>query len=109
MTTSLAATPLVTSTRDPEGRLIITGGTAVTVVQVVVNVGMVLGVMPVTVDGGEPDQWLALRVPQAAHIASWELGEGEVVRPPRGVTHVVLDTPAGLHDRLLTLLETGNG
>lgn len=39
---------LAHATRDPEGRLIITGVTAVTVVQVVVNVGMVLGVMPVT-------------------------------------------------------------
>jgi chromosome partitioning protein len=46
-------------------------------------------------------QWLAARAPQAVRIASWELGDGEVVRPPRGTTHVVLDTPAGLNGRQL--------
>lgn len=43
-----ALVSIVQQTRDPEGRLIVVGVTAVTVVQVVVNVGMVLGVMPVT-------------------------------------------------------------
>jgi rod shape determining protein RodA len=36
------------TTRDPEGRLIVVGVTSVTVVQVIVNIGMVLGAMPVT-------------------------------------------------------------
>ncbi|RMG12695.1 MAG: rod shape-determining protein RodA, partial [Planctomycetota bacterium] len=35
-------------TRDPEGRLIVSGVATITVFQVVVNVGMTLGVMPVT-------------------------------------------------------------
>jgi len=46
-------------------------------------------------------QWLALRPPAARPIASWEVSPDEVVRPPRGTTHVVLDTPAGLHGKRL--------
>jgi chromosome partitioning protein len=42
--------------------------------------------------------WLGLRPQQAAPIATWDaVGDGSVVRPPRGTTHAVLDTPAGLH------------
>jgi len=42
--------------------------------------------------------WLGLRPQQARPIATWEAsGDGAVVRPPRGTTHAVLDTPAGLH------------
>jgi chromosome partitioning protein len=42
--------------------------------------------------------WLGLRPPQARPIATWEAtGDSAVVRPPRGTTHAVLDTPAGLH------------
>jgi len=42
--------------------------------------------------------WLGLRPPAAAPIATWEAqGEGSVVRPPKGTTHAVLDSPAGLH------------
>ena len=42
--------------------------------------------------------WLNLRPAKAARIATWEAaGEGTIVRPPRGTTHAVLDTPAGLH------------
>ncbi len=46
--------------------------------------------------------WLGLR-PAAAHsVFSWEAsGEGVLVKPPRGTTHVVLDTPAGLHGQKL--------
>ena len=40
--------------------------------------------------------WLALRPPGLPQIASWEIGAGQVARPPKGTTHVVLDTPAGL-------------
>ena len=42
--------------------------------------------------------WLSLRSPQAREIRSWETtDDGAVARPPRGTTHAVLDTPAGLH------------
>lgn len=46
-------------------------------------------------------QWLALRPPQAARITGWDVAADEIVRPPRGTTHVVLDTPAGLHGKRL--------
>ena len=45
--------------------------------------------------------WLALRPPGLATIAAWETTHDEVVRPPKGTTHVVLDTPAGLHGKRL--------
>jgi len=38
-----------------------------------------------------------VRPPAARPISTWELGEGHIVKPPKGVTHVVLDTPAGMH------------
>lgn len=42
--------------------------------------------------------WLGLRPPAARAIGTWEASDdGNVVRPPRDATHVVLDTPAGLH------------
>ena len=41
--------------------------------------------------------WLGLRPPAARPISTWELAEGNIVKPPKGVTHVVLDTPAGMH------------
>jgi chromosome partitioning protein len=41
--------------------------------------------------------WLGLRPVQARAIASWETGDDRVVKVPKGVTHAVLDTPAGLH------------
>ncbi|HNU09781.1 MAG TPA: ParA family protein [Rubrivivax sp.] len=41
-------------------------------------------------------QWLALRPAQVPPIQGWDV-RGTIVRPPRGSTHVVLDTPAGLH------------
>jgi chromosome partitioning protein len=46
-------------------------------------------------------QWLALRPPQLPPIRSWEVAADDVVRPPKGTTHVVLDTPAGLHGKRL--------
>ncbi len=45
--------------------------------------------------------WLNLRPPSARPIQGWDIGEGKVARPPRGTTHVVIDTPAGLHGREL--------
>ena len=46
-------------------------------------------------------QWLALRPAQLPMIRSWELSHNDIVRPPKGTTHVVLDTPAGLHGKRL--------
>ena len=45
--------------------------------------------------------WLALRPAHLAPISAWEVSHDEVVRPPKGTTHVVLDTPAGLHGKRL--------
>jgi chromosome partitioning protein len=41
--------------------------------------------------------WLQLRPPAARAITSWEVSPDLIARPPRDTTHVVLDTPAGLH------------
>lgn len=41
--------------------------------------------------------WLGLRPATAAPISTWELTPDLIARPPKGTTHVVLDTPAGLH------------
>ncbi len=46
-------------------------------------------------------QWLALRPPELPLIRGWDLAHDAVVRPPKGTTHVVLDTPAGLHGKKL--------
>ena len=45
--------------------------------------------------------WLGLRPAGLAPIAAWEVTHDAVVRPPKGTTHVVLDTPAGLHGKRL--------
>lgn len=45
--------------------------------------------------------WLALRPAQARPISTWDVERDHIVRPPRGTTHVVLDTPAGLHGKRL--------
>jgi chromosome partitioning protein len=39
--------------------------------------------------------WLALRPGSLPPIAAWEI-DGHVAKPPKGTTHIVLDTPAGL-------------
>ena len=44
--------------------------------------------------------WLGLRPPGARPISTWALGSDHLVKPPKGTTHVVLDTPAGMHGRL---------
>jgi chromosome partitioning protein len=46
-------------------------------------------------------QWLALRTAKLPQIQGWELERKDIVRPPKGTTHVVLDTPAGLHGKRL--------
>src|SRR4051794_21211125 len=45
--------------------------------------------------------WLGLRPHGLPTISAWEVTQGEVVRPPKGTTHAVLDTPAGLHGKRL--------
>ena len=44
--------------------------------------------------------WLGLRPPGARPVASWDIGPDNIVKPPKGTTHVVLDTPAGMHGRM---------
>ncbi len=41
--------------------------------------------------------WLGLRPALARPISTWEMTADLIVKPPRGTTHVVLDTPGGLH------------
>ena len=46
-------------------------------------------------------QWLALRPTTLPTIRGWDLDSADVLRAPKGVTHLVLDTPAGLHGKRL--------
>lgn len=48
-------------------------------------------------------QWLGLRPPALPPIRGWDR-DGEILRPPKGVTHAVLDTPAGLHGKRLDVV-----
>ncbi len=41
--------------------------------------------------------WLGLRPGGARPIQTWDINADLIARPPRGITHVVIDTPAGLH------------
>jgi len=41
--------------------------------------------------------WLRLRNPSEPAIAAWAVDQKNVLRVPSGITHVVLDTPGGLH------------
>ena len=45
--------------------------------------------------------WLGLRPAVAPRITGWDIGSDMTVRPPKGTSHVVLDTPAGLHGKRL--------
>jgi chromosome partitioning protein len=45
--------------------------------------------------------WLGLRPFALPTIDTWAVGQDKISRPPKGTTHVVLDTPAGLHGKLL--------
>jgi chromosome partitioning protein len=49
-------------------------------------------------------QWLQLRPAQLPAIRGWDVAPDDIVRPPKGTTHVVLDTPAGLHGKRLDAL-----
>ena len=41
--------------------------------------------------------WLALRPAVLPVVASWQIERGKLAKAPKGTTHIVLDTPAGLH------------
>ncbi len=45
--------------------------------------------------------WLGLRPAAARPISSWDVTPKHIARPPKGTTHVVLDTPAGIHGEQL--------
>ena len=49
-------------------------------------------------------QWLALRPPALPAIRALDLVDGNTLRAPKGCTHLVLDTPAGLHGKRLDLV-----
>ena len=46
-------------------------------------------------------EWLSLRAENLPLIRSWQIENGQPARPPKQTTHAVLDTPAGLHGKLL--------
>jgi len=46
-------------------------------------------------------EWLAIRPFALPSIDTWEIGADNISRPPKGTSHVVLDTPAGLHGKML--------
>ena len=46
-------------------------------------------------------EWLAMRPFELPTIDTWEIGPDDIARPPKGTSHVVLDTPAGLHGKML--------
>jgi chromosome partitioning protein len=53
--------------------------------------------------------WLGLRPPSARTITPWDIDKDHVAKPPKGTTHVVLDTPAGLHGKeLRELMRSAN-
>ena len=45
--------------------------------------------------------WLGMRPLAARAITNWEIDAHAIAKPPKGTTHVVLDTPAGLHGKRL--------
>ncbi len=46
-------------------------------------------------------EWLRLRSPALPRIAAWDIEPDQPARPPKETTHVVLDSPAGLHGKKL--------
>jgi chromosome partitioning protein len=46
-------------------------------------------------------EWLRLRPPALPRIDTWDIEPDRPARPPKDTTHVVLDTPAGLHGKRL--------
>ncbi|MFM0366416.1 MULTISPECIES: ParA family protein [Paraburkholderia] len=47
--------------------------------------------------------WLSLRPPALPVIETWEVDLENPARPPRGLEHAVIDTPAGLHGNRLNI------
>jgi chromosome partitioning protein len=45
--------------------------------------------------------WLQSRPASLPSIATWQIGLDNVARPPKGITHAILDTPAGLSGKAL--------
>jgi chromosome partitioning protein len=45
--------------------------------------------------------WLQLRPGSLPPIKPWDIVDGHIARPPKGTTHMVLDTPAGLDGKML--------
>ena len=41
--------------------------------------------------------WLGLRPASVRPISTWDISADLIAKPPKGTTHVVIDTPAGLH------------
>ena len=46
-------------------------------------------------------EWLGMRPFELPSITTWAIGPDDIARPPAGTRYVVLDTPAGLHGKLL--------
>ena len=46
-------------------------------------------------------EWLKLRPAQVAPIKSWDIEAGKPAKLPKGTSHAVIDTPAGLSNKLL--------
>jgi DNA polymerase III delta prime subunit len=46
-------------------------------------------------------EWLRMRPRALPEISCWDIEPGKTARPPKGTTHVVLDTPAALHGKAL--------
>ncbi|MBL8471868.1 MAG: ParA family protein [Rhodocyclaceae bacterium] len=46
-------------------------------------------------------EWLGLRPAELPAISTWKFDPDAPARPPKGTTHAILDTPAGLHGKKL--------
>ena len=46
-------------------------------------------------------EWLKIRSGTLPPILGWDMEKDQPLRPPKDTTHVVLDTPAGLHGKSL--------
>jgi chromosome partitioning protein len=49
-------------------------------------------------------QWLGIRPTTVPVIQPWAVGVEEIAKPPKGISHVVVDTPAGLDGKRLKSL-----
>ncbi|MBC3875027.1 ParA family protein [Undibacterium flavidum] len=53
--------------------------------------------------------WLSLRPANLPAIAGWEISDGNIAKPPKGTSHVVIDTPAGIKgNKLDAILKIAN-